>query len=67
MVTAQVFDALADVNRQGTTVLLVEQNATKALELAKWGVVLAGGSIELQGPAAELLASDQVKEAYLGG
>jgi branched-chain amino acid transport system ATP-binding protein len=67
MVTAQVFDALADVNRQGTTVLLVEQNATKALELARWGVVLAGGTIELQGPAAELLASDQVKEAYLGG
>jgi branched-chain amino acid transport system ATP-binding protein len=66
MVTRQVFDALREINRQGTTVLLVEQNATQALELAQWGIVLAGGTIDLQGPAAELLESDQVREAYLG-
>ena len=66
MVTRQVFDALREINRQGTTVLLVEQNASQALELAQWGIVLAGGTIDLQGPAAELLESDQVREAYLG-
>jgi branched-chain amino acid transport system ATP-binding protein len=67
MVTTQVFDALAEINRQGTTVLLVEQNTTQALELAQWGIVLAGGTIDLAGPAADLLASDRVREAYLGG
>jgi branched-chain amino acid transport system ATP-binding protein len=67
IVSAQVFDALAEINRQGTTVLLVEQNTTKALELAQWGIVLAGGIIDLAGPAADLLASDRVREAYLGG
>ncbi len=66
IVTRQVFDALREINRQGTTVLLVEQNATQALELAQWGVVLASGTIDLQGPAAELLESDRVREAYLG-
>jgi branched-chain amino acid transport system ATP-binding protein len=66
IVTRQVFDALREINRQGTTVLLVEQNATQALELAQWGIVLAGGTIDLQGPAAELLESDRVREAYLG-
>jgi branched-chain amino acid transport system ATP-binding protein len=66
IVTQQVFDALREINRHGTTVLLVEQNATQALELAQWGIVLAGGTIDLQGPAAELLESDRVREAYLG-
>ena len=66
MVTSQLFDTLAEINRQGTTVLLVEQNATQALELAEWGIVLASGAIDLQGPAAELLASDRVRQAYLG-
>jgi branched-chain amino acid transport system ATP-binding protein len=66
IVTRQVFDALREINRQGTTVLLVEQNATQALELAQWGIVLASGTIDLQGPAAELLESDRVREAYLG-
>ena len=46
--------------------MLVEQNATMALRLARWGIVLANGAIELQGPAAELLASDRVRQAYLG-
>ena len=66
MVTRQVFDALREINHHGTTVLLVEQNATQALELAQWGIVLAGGTFDLQGPAADLLESDRVREAYLG-
>jgi branched-chain amino acid transport system ATP-binding protein len=66
MVAEQVFDTLVGINREGTTILLVEQNATMALRLARWGIVLANGAIELQGPAAKLLASDRVRQAYLG-
>jgi branched-chain amino acid transport system ATP-binding protein len=66
MAAEQVFATLVEINREGTTILLVEQNATMALRLAQWGIVLAGGAIDLQGPAAELLASDRVRQAYLG-
>ena len=62
----QVFATLTEINREGTTILLVEQNATMALQLAQWGIVLVNGAIDLQGPAAELLASDRVRRAYLG-
>jgi branched-chain amino acid transport system ATP-binding protein len=62
----QVFATLTEINREGTTILLVEQNATMALQLAQWGIVLVNGIIDLQGPAAELLASDRVRQAYLG-
>ena len=66
MAAEQVFDTLVGINREGTTILLVEQNATMALRLARWGIVLANGAIELHGPAAERLASDRVRQAYLG-
>jgi branched-chain amino acid transport system ATP-binding protein len=66
MAAEQVFATLIKINREGTTILLVEQNATMALRLARWGIVLANGAIELQGLAAELLASDRVRQAYLG-
>ena len=66
MAAGQVFATLVEINREGTTILLVEQNATMALQLAQWGIVLVNGSIDLQGPAAELLASDRVRQAYLG-
>jgi branched-chain amino acid transport system ATP-binding protein len=66
MAAEQVFATLLDINREGTTILLVEQNATMALQLAQWGIVLVNGAIDLQGPAAELLASDRVRQAYLG-
>jgi len=66
MTAERVFATLVEINREGTTILLVEQNATMALRLAQWGIVLAGGAIDLQGPAAELLASDRVRQAYLG-
>jgi len=62
----QVFATLTEINRDGTTILLVEQNATMALRLARWGIVLVNGVVDLQGPAAELLASDRVQRAYLG-
>jgi len=66
MAAGQVFATLVEINREGTTILLVEQNATMALQLAQWGIVLVNGAIDLQGPAAELLASDRVRRAYLG-
>ena len=66
MAAGQVFATLVEINREGTTILLVEQNATMALQLAQWGIVLVNGAIDLQGPAAELLASDRVRQAYLG-
>ena len=66
LAAAQVFRVISEINQQGTTVLLVEQNATMALQRAQWGVVLAGGRIDVQGPAAELLVSDRVRQAYLG-
>jgi branched-chain amino acid transport system ATP-binding protein len=66
MAAEQVFATLTEINREGTTILLVEQNATMALQLAQWGIVLVNGTIELQGPAADLLASDRVRQAYLG-
>ena len=62
----QIFEAIVDINRQGTTILLVEQNAFMALNIADRGYVLQTGSIVLQGGAAELRANEEVKRAYLG-
>jgi branched-chain amino acid transport system ATP-binding protein len=62
----QIFGAIQDINRQGTTILLVEQNAFMALDIASRGYVLQTGSIVLAGPAAELQANAEVKRAYLG-
>ncbi len=62
----QIFEAIVDINRQGTTILLVEQNAFMALNIADRGYVLQTGSIVLQGGAAELQANEEVKRAYLG-
>ena len=63
----QIFDAIQDINRQGTSILLVEQNAYMALTIAHRGYVLQTGSIVLAGPAADLQANADVKRAYLGG
>jgi branched-chain amino acid transport system ATP-binding protein len=65
MATA-IFDNLKGINAEGTTVLLVEQNVRKALELCHRGYVLENGRIVLSGPRASLLASDQIRQAYLG-
>jgi branched-chain amino acid transport system ATP-binding protein len=62
----QIFEAVKDINRQGTTILLVEQNAFMALNTADRGYVLQTGTITLQGGAAELQANEDVKRAYLG-
>jgi len=68
LVVRQIFQAIRALNQQeGLTVLLVEQNANQALRLAHRGYVLVTGQIALAGPAAELLARPEVREAYLGG
>lgn len=62
-----VFDALERINKEGTTILLVEQNARMALKFAQRGYVLETGNVVLEGPSEELLATPEVKKAYLGG
>jgi branched-chain amino acid transport system ATP-binding protein len=62
----QIFELLARLREQGTTILLVEQNVHRALELADRAYVMAGGEIEREGPAAELRASAEIERAYLG-
>jgi branched-chain amino acid transport system ATP-binding protein len=62
-----MFDALKEINREGTTILLVEQNARLALQFASRGYVLENGNLVLQGSSAELLDDPEVKKAYLGG
>ena len=61
-----IFQIVRDINRQGTTILLVEQNARMALRAAHRGYVIQTGRIVLQAPAAELLRSDLVRKTYLG-
>lgn len=63
----ELFDALKAINQEGTTILLVEQNAHMALQFAQRGYVLETGRIVLHGPTDELLENPRVKEAYLGG
>jgi len=63
----EIFSIIKKINEEGTTVLLVEQNAYMALNLADYAYVLETGSITLEGKAAELLQNDAVRRAYLGG
>jgi branched-chain amino acid transport system ATP-binding protein len=63
----EMFAALKEINKEGTTILLVEQNARMALQFAQRGYVLETGSLVLEGPSQELLENPQVKKAYLGG
>jgi branched-chain amino acid transport system ATP-binding protein len=66
LIVAQIFDIIREINTQGTTVLLVEQNAAQALKLADRGYVLETGSIVMTAPAPELLSNPRVRAAYLG-
>jgi branched-chain amino acid transport system ATP-binding protein len=63
----QIFSIIEDINRQGTTILLVEQNALMALRVADRGYVLQTGRIVRSGAASDLLEDEEVKKAYLGG
>ena len=67
MMVTKIFETIAEISAQGVSILLVEQNARLALEAASRGYVLEGGTISLSGDASELLGSDAVQRAYLGG
>jgi branched-chain amino acid transport system ATP-binding protein len=62
----KIFEIVVEINRQGTPVLLVEQNALMALDVASRGYVLETGRVALQGPASELKVNEQVRKTYLG-
>jgi branched-chain amino acid transport system ATP-binding protein len=66
IVVEQIFETIVDINRRGTTILLVEQNAAMALGIARRGYVLETGAIALTGTAAELADNVDVRRAYLG-
>ena len=66
LVVQDIFKIIQEINRQGVTVLLVEQNANMALKIADLAYVLETGTITMSGTGAELLADSRVKEAYLG-
>ncbi len=63
----QVFEIIKDINKDGTTILLVEQNAGKSLAISDRAYVLENGSIVLSGTGSELASSEMVRKAYLGG
>ncbi|MBP7331232.1 MAG: High-affinity branched-chain amino acid transport ATP-binding protein LivF [Firmicutes bacterium ADurb.Bin373] len=67
LLVKEIFDIIKDINSQGTTILLVEQNANMALSIADYAYVIETGEIVLQGNAKELMHSEEVKKAYLGG
>ena len=66
LIVQQVYRVIADIRRDGTTVLLVEQNTRQALALSRRGYVLENGRVVLEGSGAELLGNEHVKRAYLG-
>ena len=66
LVVQDIFSIIREINRQGVTVLLIEQNANMALKIADLAYVLETGNITMSGTGAELLANEKIKEAYLG-
>jgi len=66
LVVKDIFDIIKKINKQGVTVLLIEQNANMALKIADYGYVLETGKIVMSGTGAELLKNEQIREAYLG-
>jgi branched-chain amino acid transport system ATP-binding protein len=67
IIVKTIFQIIEEINRDGTTILLVEQNANMALSIANRAYVIETGSVVASGSAAELQASEEIKKAYLGG
>ena len=67
LLVKEIFSIIKEINEQGTTVLLVEQNAKMALEIADYAYVIETGKIVLEGTGKELVANEKVQKAYLGG
>nr|WP_251030299.1 ABC transporter ATP-binding protein [Bacillus sp. ISL-35] len=66
LIVEQMFDVIQTINREGTTILLAEQNANAALKIADKGYVFENGSVVLEGTSNELFANDEIKKAYIG-
>jgi len=66
LLVKEVFDVIKHIHSEGMTILLIEQNATAALQIADYGYVLETGKIVLEGPGQELANNPEVKKAYLG-
>jgi branched-chain amino acid transport system ATP-binding protein len=66
MVVKQIFDTIVEINKSGTTILLVEQNANMALSIANRAYVLETGKIVIKGNANEMLNNESIRAAYLG-
>lgn len=66
IIVQEVFGIIREINKEGTTILLIEQNANMALKTADYGAVMETGKITLTGTGAELASNEQVREAYLG-
>ena len=66
LIVQDIFNIIKEINKQGVTILLIEQNANMALRIADQGYVLETGRISLTGTGRELLADESVKAAYLG-
>ena len=66
LIINNIFEIIQEINKTGTTILLIEQNANKALKVADYGYVLETGNIKMEGSGQELLQDEGVKDAYLG-
>ena len=66
LIIKDIFKTLQEIRAEGTTILIVEQNALAALKIADYGYVLELGKISVQGPAQELIRDERLVEAYLG-
>ena len=66
LVVKDVFNIIQEIHKNGMTILLIEQNAKAALNIADYGYVLEKGKIVIEGPGKELAENEQVKKAYLG-
>ena len=67
LLVKDIFDTLKKIKEEGTTILIVEQNALQTLKIADYGYVLELGTVNMQGPANELITNEKLVEAYLGG
>jgi len=66
LIVRDIFSIIKEINKNGVTILLIEQNANMALKTADRGYVLETGRVKIEGTGAELLANEEVKKAYLG-
>lgn len=66
LIVEQMFEVIKTINREGTTILLAEQNANAALKIADKGYVFENGAVVLEGTSEELFANDEIKKAYIG-